>query len=281
MIVRAIRLWLAPILGWLAVGPLVAWASADQSALDESPSRESRLSTYADLFARYPEPVRAAFEAVLAQGRYTWSWTTAVTGRRERSVVRWDPTAPAGERFVLLEKEGRAPTERERREFGRESERETQQSARRREEIVARNRALLAALRLEPLGREGDHWRYALHVGELDDSAFGLRDRVALRVLRAVTGEVVVDTRNPGFVALQLALPERANPFPSVVIDELVFELRARDDALAGTWLPEHVRFRMRGQYLVLGRFNEDTQIEIRDYRWIAQWPPPGTPRSP
>jgi hypothetical protein len=284
MVQRAIRRWRGVILTWCS-GSLVAMALATgapgEEAFDDAPSRESRLASYTDLFAHYPEPVRAAYQAVLAQGRYTWSWTTAVVGRRERSVVRWDPSAPPGERFLLLEKDGRPATERERREFGRESERETRQSLRRRDEVVARNRALLAALQFEPIASEGDQVRYALRVGDFADDSFGLRDRIALRVLRAVSGEVVVDLRRPGFVELRLTLPERISPFPAVAIDELSFELRGRDDALAGTWLPEHVRFRLRGQYLLLGRLHEDTTVEIRDYRWIAQWNPPGLTGSP
>lgn len=277
----------------LFAGPRDIPTARQQPAAEKESPKENEQDpedpkTYEDILAKWPEPVRAAALTLSDRDDENWAWTYTTKGKKETRVIRWDPSQPEERRSLLLERNGKAVTEKESLAFGKEeaearAERRPADAGRR----IARTRAWLATLSFEPLPPGKDDpadsvgWRVISTPPADNFDELPLRDRIRNRVLCALDVRAwTAKSGRPGFTRIQFFNTDEIRPGLSVHLSTMRFaiDLGPPDGNPSSPRLPLKLDGEIKGSYLVIGSVDEEFSAEFRDHKAVERPAPKPVP---
>ena len=115
--------------------------------------------------ATMPDDLRAALASYRAEGTRGWAFTQSTRASGKSLVERYDPRLPEFSRWTLLQKDGRAPTEEERRSYAE------QQTRRSRGDTAPNVKEQIDESTAERVDDDGTRarWRFRLRTTDEDD----------------------------------------------------------------------------------------------------------------
>lgn len=114
-----------------------------------------------------PEELRTVLKTFRAEGARSWAFTQKTEGAGRAQTERFDPRKPEFQRWTLLEKDGRAPTEQEVRDYN------ALLTRRSRGETAPNVKDQLDDTTAEKLSDDGERarWRFRLKTTDKDDTS--------------------------------------------------------------------------------------------------------------
>jgi hypothetical protein len=197
----------------------------------------------------------AALDRLQSVDNDTWSYTMTTRSKDGVTIEQHDAAAPAGERWTLVQKDGRAPTRKELAEY----QKEKAERAARREK------------------RESDDDeqvdRSSIKFVSQDDrvATFQFRVRSTGRIESAFTrhilGTLVVNKIGSWAERFELASTQPIRPFPGFNVSEFRLTMSFWRDTQSGEVLFETMESRVRGRALGLKSLDDDRQVRFTDFR--------------
>lgn len=183
--------------------------------------------------AALPDDLRAALANYRAEGTRGWAFTQSTRASGKSLVERYDPRLPEFRRWTLLQKDGRAPTDEERRTYAE------QQTRRSRGDTAPNVKEQIDESTAELIGDDGTRarWRFRLRTTDQDDrsaahmaATFVLHrptatiermELASFEPFKPVTGIAVTEART----VVDYSLPEGERP---TLLQRITVTLRGR-----------------------------------------------------
>lgn len=205
----------------------------------------------ATLFAAAPRELASALENFRSDPPRGWSFTQTTTGEGKSTVERYDAAKPEFDRWSLVQKDGRAPTPAELKDYA---------EARSRRSRTGTAPRLVEQLILEACETVNDSpeqtvYRCPLRPGES-------RDKTAL-FLRAT---IVLHKPTHAIESVELANIETFNPTLGVKITALKTTMRYSRPEGETPSLPELVATHVRGTAFLFKSLDGDMTVKFSDY---------------
>jgi hypothetical protein len=197
----------------------------------------------------------AALERLDSVDNDAWSYTMTTRSKDGITIERHDAAAPTGERWTLLQKEGRAPTQKELLEHRKER---AERDARRKK------------------GERGDREevdRSSIRLVSEDDRAATFQFRVSSsgRMEEAFTkhilGTLVVNKDGSWAERFELTSTQPIRPIPGVNVREFRMAMTFLREAQSGEVRFETIESRIRGRAFGLKSLDDDRHIRFTDFR--------------
>lgn len=206
--------------------------------------------------AAAPRELLAALEHFRSDPPRDWSYTQTTAAEGRTTVERCDAARPEFARWSLVEKDGRAPTPEQLREYGEGRSRRSRAGT----APDLKEQLLLAAAEKVAETSERLTFRCPLRQGES-------RDNTALH-LRAT---IVVHRATGAVESVELANTEPFRPTIGVRIEELKTRLTYSLPGDDRPGLPLQVATRVRGAAFWFKSLDADMTVSFSDYRRVAR----------
>jgi hypothetical protein len=197
----------------------------------------------------------AALDRLDSVNNEAWSYTMTTHSKEGITIEKHDAAAPAGERWTLLQKDDRAPTQKELLEYRKEK---AERAGERRN------------------GKRGDDEqvdRSSIRLVSEDDrtATFHFRasssGRMEAAFTKHVLGTLVVNKEGSWAERFQLASSQPIRPIPGVNIREFNVVMTFRRHAQSGEVLFETVESRIRGRAFGVKSLDDDRHVRFTDFR--------------
>jgi hypothetical protein len=200
-------------------------------------------------------PVALVKEALAAMekskvNRWTYTMTSVVDGKT--TVEKHDPAAPRGRRWELVSKDGKTPTDAERRDYAKKRKRESGMSQLNLKELVD-----LSSVRIE----KEDEDQMTCTVRLKTDS------QEIRTIAEKMKGQLVVRKTSPAIEAFEFINTERIGKRGVFSISELKVGMTYIFDPTVGELLPASFSMRLRGRALLVKSLNSDSEVTFSDFR--------------
>lgn len=182
--------------------------------------------------------------------RWAYTMTTVVDGKT--TVEKHDPSAPRSKRWELISKDGKTPTDAERRDYAKKRKRESGMSQLNLKEFVD-----LSSVTIE----KEDEDQMTCAVRLKTDS------REIRTIVEKMKGQLVVRKTSPAIEAFEFINTERIGKRGVFSISELKVGMTYAFDPTAGELLPASFSMRLRGRALLVKSLNADTEVTFSDFR--------------
>lgn len=202
------------------------------------------------------------FEATLkgfrADGTKGWAFTQTTKARKDSLVERYDPTKPEFVRWTLVEKNGKAPTEKEAREY---QEKHTRRSGEETAPDVTKQLDLSTA---EQVSEDAERAVYRFHLksGGKDDTT--AQYMTSLFTFHKASGTIE---------RVELGNTEPFSPMMAVKIQEartvITYTLPTADRPT----LLDQITVRIRGRAMLVRSLDEDMTVSYSDYHYAGKKP--------
>lgn len=197
----------------------------------------------------------AALDRLASVDNDAWSYTMTTRSKEGVTIEQHDAAAPTGERWTLLQKDGRAPTQKELLEHRKEkAERDAERTNGERDD-------------------EEDVDRSSIRLVSEDDRAatFHFRVRSSGRMEAAFTkhilGTLVVNKSGSWAERFELESTQTIRPIPGVNIREFTLVMTFWREAQSGEVLLETMESRTRGRAFGIKSLDDDRHVRFTDFR--------------
>lgn len=212
-----------------------------------------------------PAELAAALKAFRADPPKGWSYTQTTTGEGRSTVERCDAGKPEFARWTLLEKDGRAPTAEETREYREMRSRRSRGGTA--PSIVDRLDAA-AAMLVDDADRTR-RYRMPLQTAESGD-----------RTARHLEATVTLDPASGAIVVIQLRNREAFSPTLGVTIQKMETTMTYAPPRADTPSLPQSVTTRVRGRAFWFKSLDADMDVTFSAYERVwARGESPGSAR--
>jgi len=213
------------------------------------------------LVVLHPSPAAANPLAIAALDRLesvdndAWSYTMTSRSKEGVTIERHDAAAPAGARWTLLQKDGRAPTEKELLEYRDEkAERDAEREQQKQDDEQEVDRSSIR------LVSEDD--RVATFQFRVNSSG-----RMEKAFTKHILGTLVVNKNDSWAERFELRSTKPIRPIPGVSIREFKVVMTFWRDAQSGEVLFETMESRIRGRAFGLKSLDDDHHVRFTDFR--------------
>lgn len=208
------------------------------------------------------DPLPPEFEAALktfrADGTKGWSFTQTTTARKDSLIERYDPSKAEFVRWTLIQKNGRAPTEKEIREY---RERHSRRSGLDTAPDVTKQLDLPTAERISDTA-ERVTYRFHLKSGGKDDTS-----------AQYMTALFTFHKPSSTIEQIELGNTEPFSPMIAVKIQEartiIYYTLPTADRPT----LLDRITVRVRGRAMLMKSLDEDMTVSYSDYSYAGKKP--------
>jgi|GEM_PF-697883 len=203
-----------------------------------------------------PADFNAALDTFHAEGTRGWSFTQTTSTGKETLVEHYDPSKPDAARWVLLQKDGHAPTETDFKEYADKlSRRGGGDTA---PDVVQQiNRK--AATRVSDDAQKSVY-QFRLRPGGKDDSS-----------AIYMTATFTYDKASHTFEKVELGNLEPFSPMFAVKIQEAHTVVYYLLPAGGRPTLLDHITVKIRGRALIIRSLDEDMTVSYSDYKYTGQ----------
>lgn len=218
------------------------------------------FACWADVLAESPAPraVEVAEEAIRradATKLDGWAFTVTTTEEGKKTVETHNPAAPNEQRWTLVLKDGKPPTEKELRKYAEERRR-----ARSKEQRLS---SLVDKASLELEGEDAERLTFRFRMKSDGDDAKLLAGKIR--------GTLVVRRDGPNVESLEIANTEKISKAGVFSLSEFQTRIRFRPAPERPESLIESVTARVRGRALLVKSLDADTETTFSDFRWVGK----------
>ena len=213
------------------------------------------------LVVLHPSPAAAHPLAIEALDRLesvdndTWSYTMTSRSKNGVTIERHDAAAPAGARWTLLQKEGRAPTEKELLEYQEEkAERDARRDKGQRDDEQEVDRS---SIRLVSEDERAATFHFQVNSSGRMEKAF----------TKHILGTLVVNKNGSWAERFELRSTKPIRPIPGVSVREFNVIMTFWRDAQSGEVLFETMQSRIRGRAFGIKSLDDDHHVRFTDFR--------------
>lgn len=201
------------------------------------------------------KPVALVKEALAAMekskvSRWAYTMTSVVDGNK--TVEKHDPSAPRGQRWELISKDGKTPTDAERRDYAKKRKRDSGTGQFNLKELVD-----LSSVKVEK--EDPERMTCSIRMKADDDDGRIIAEKVQ--------GQLVVRKQTPAIEALELSNNGRIGKRGVFSLSEFKIRMAFAFDANIGELLPASFSMRLRGRALLVKSLNSDTEVTFSDFR--------------
>lgn len=182
--------------------------------------------------------------------RWAYTMTSVVDGKK--TVEKHDPSAPRTKRWELVSKDGKTPTDAERREYAKKRKRDSGTGQFNLKELID-----LTSVKVE----KEDPERMTCSIRMKADGDDGKM------IAEKVQGQLVVRKQTPSIEALELSNNGRIGKRGVFSLSEFKIRMAFAFDANIGELLPASFSMRLRGRALLVKSLNSDTEVTFSDFR--------------
>lgn len=202
-----------------------------------------------------PDEINSALNTFRAEGTRGWSFVQTMQTDKEKLVERFDPSKPENGRWVLLEKDGHAPTASDLKEYADKlSRRGGGETAPDVVHQLDRN----AATRVSDDAQKSVY-RFRLKPGGKDDASAAF-----------MTATFTYDKATHAFEKVEIANIEPFAPMFAVKVNEartaVYYHLPSADRPI----LLDHITVKIRGRALIIRSLDEDMTVSYSDYKYTG-----------
>jgi hypothetical protein len=192
-----------------------------------------------------------------------WAFTETTVHNGTETVARYDPSRPEGERWRLLNVDGRPPTDDEREDF---EKRNAVRDERKEDTEDSEERGLSAAIEADSLvflDESESHavYRFKPSSGKEEDDD-GMSEHL--------DGELRISKNGPYVQSLEMRSREPFSPAFSVKIKEFSTVMTFAPAGEKGTVLLESVKVRVIGRAMLFKKLDETVETRFSDYRFVG-----------
>jgi hypothetical protein len=203
-----------------------------------------------------PDELASVLKSFRADGAKGWAFTQTTTATKNSLVERYEPMKPDGSRWLLVEKDGRAPTEDELKDY---REKQTRRTSGDTAPDVIKQLDLASAERVSD-DAERVTYRFKLNPGGDDDKS-------AAHMRASVTVHKATKTVE----RFELGNSEPFSPMLTVKIEEARTVMQYSLPTPERPALLEKVTMRIRGRAMWFKSLDEDMTVQYSDYRYVAK----------
>lgn len=200
-------------------------------------------------------PITLVKEALAAMEKSKvsrWAYTMTSTVDGKKTVEQYDPSASRSQRWKLVSKDGKAPTDAERREYAKKRKRDSGTGQFNLKELVD-----LASVKVEK--DDADRLTCSLRMkGDGDEGRM---------IAEKVHGKLIVRKQTPVIESLELANTERIGKRGVFSLSEFKIRMQFAFDQTVGEHLPVSFSMRLRGRALLVKSLNSDTEVTFGNFR--------------
>ncbi len=207
--------------------------------------------------------VSRAFEALDDNFPEGWSFTETVENGEGISIARYDPARPEPEAWSLVSVDGRAPTEKETRQFLELKARRREAREAHDDETVVRIDDMVVEGSLKMREETDAYWEF-----EFDPVADSKEDA---EFMRDVEGTLRVEKAGHYVSRIRLRNRKPIKPGKGVRIDAFATRLEFGPAHAGGPVLPLLVESAVQGKAMLMIRFDETERIRYSDFRPAGQ----------
>jgi hypothetical protein len=204
--------------------------------------------------------VTEALDAI-GSGGEAWAYTQTTVTNGKKTIESFDPSRPEADQWVLVLKNGRAPSPRDLREH--RSEHSKRRSPGR--EKKGSKEALSGLIRegsLELIADAKDAVTYGFRLpAETSEQA---------RLADQLRGLLTIGKGRPHAVTIEIQSEGPIAPFPAVHIESMRTRMEFRPVTAGGPVMPFEMRSSIRGRALKLKSLDTDSVITFTDYRRVV-----------
>jgi len=203
-----------------------------------------------------PAEINSALDTFRAEGTRGWSFTQSTETEKDKLVEHYDPSKPENARWVLLQKDGHAPTDKDKQEYADKlSRRGGGDTA---PDVVQQiDRKAATRVSDDP---QKSVYSFRLKPGGKDDAS-------AVYMLATFTYDKATHT----FEKVELSNLEPFAPMFAVKINEartaIYYHLPTNDRPT----LLDHITVKIRGRALIIRSLDEDMTVSYSDYKYTGQ----------
>jgi len=214
------------------------------------------------LAGEYDAIVAKAIRAISDDYHNRWAFTESKLEDGLEYVGRFDPRRPQGERWILLNVDGRAPSEEEIDDFLEDKEDEFQWDD---DEFDGTEVDMVDLESLELVEETDDHWlfRFAPNADDADDD-------IAAEFLEEVTATLKIDRDGHYLQSIDLYNEKPIRPAFSVRISQFRVHLAFGPAADGGPVVPLAENVMISGRALLLVKFDESESVRYYDYEFAG-----------
>jgi len=207
-----------------------------------------------------PDEINSALNTFRAEGARGWSFVQTMQTEKEKLVERYDPSKPENARWVLLQKDGHAPTASDLKEYADKlSRRGGGDTAPDVVHQLDRN----AATRVSDDAQKSVY-RFRLKPGGKDDASAAF-----------MSATFTYDKATRSFEKVEISNIEPFAPMFAVKVNEartvVHYQLPTADHPI----LLDHITVKIRGRALIIRSLDEDMTVTYSDYKYTGQKLPP------
>ena len=216
----------------------------------------------AGVLAESPAPGRRAIEVAEEAIRRAdatkldgWAFTVTTTEEGKKTVETHNPAAPNEQRWTLVLKDGKPPTEKELRKYAEERRR-----ARSKQQRLS---SLVDKASLELEGEDAERLTFRFRMKSDGDDAKLMAGKIR--------GTLVVRRDGPNVESLEIANTEKISKAGVFSLSEFQTRIRFRPAPERPESLIESVTARVRGRALLVKSLDADTETTFSDFRWVGE----------
>jgi outer membrane lipoprotein-sorting protein len=223
----------------------------------------------ASICVRAGEPLPSEFDAALksfrADGTKGWAFVQTTSSTKHSLKEQFDPSKLEFKRWSLIEKDGHAPTEEERKDY---EEKQTRRSRGDTAPDVTKQLDLSTAEKVSE-DSERSVYRFRLTPGGKDDTS-----------AQYMTSTFTFHKPTKTIERIELTNTEPFSPMLAVRIQEARTTINYTLPTAERPTLLDKITVRVRGRAMLVRSLDEDLTVAYSDYRYVGKAPPPPVMKS-
>lgn len=212
-----------------------------------------------------PPLVERALETMERSDQDGYAFRTAKTEEGSTEIVTFDPAKPEGQKWNLIQKNGKNPSTRELAEFRKElARKETENNKDKKDKSKNGDksdqglREMIAPESLQLISETGDgaSYRFRLKIDDEDAKAFA----------DAIRGTLIISKAAPHVESLDLASTGEIRVMAGVKLSEFHLTLTFLPPDAHGQALPATIRSVVKGRAMLVKKIDQDLTVKFSDY---------------
>ncbi len=216
----------------------------------------------AGVLAESPAPAPRTIEVAEAAIRRAdatkldgWAFTVTTTEEGKKTVETHNPAAPKEQRWTLILKDGKPPTEKQLKKYAEERRRAGGKAQ--------KLGGLVDKSSLEFAAEDTERLTFHFQMKADDDEAKLMAGKIR--------GTLVVRRDGPNVESLEIANTEKISKAGVFSLSEFQTRIRFRPAPERPESLIESVTARVRGRALLVKSLDADTETTFSDFRWVGE----------